>query len=63
MITKTLLKDYRLVMLQPEKPMTEKQYLWAYIHYLEDWLKNLSIRISELEANAKVSTDSSEPEK
>ncbi len=43
--------------------MTEKQYLWAYIHYLEDWLKNLSIRISELEANAKVSTDSSEPEK
>jgi len=46
-------------MLQPEKPMTEKQYLWAYILYLEGWLKNLSIRISELEANAKVSTEQS----
>ena len=50
-------------MLQPEKPMTEKQYLWAYIRYLEGWLKNLSIRISELEANAKVSAESSESEK
>jgi len=59
LITKTLLKDYRLVMLQPEKPMTEKQYLWAYIRYLEGWLKNLSIRISELEANAKVATEQS----
>ncbi len=39
--------------------MTEKQYLWAYILYLEGWLKNLSIRISELEANAKVSTEQS----
>jgi hypothetical protein len=44
----------------PSWQMTEDQYLWAYIHWLEDWIKSLSQRINELEKAKVIDAESSE---
>lgn len=29
--------------------LNDNEYLWAYIHWLEDWIKSLSERVRDLE--------------